>query len=163
MRRGIVAGLGLVALAVVLGATVFRGDVAAAAGPLMNVFVTNDASHPVPVSVTNTPVPVNAGFETQLLLDEELTDGARRTIDVAAYKTLHVDFDLTNGTCATSGASLLVVEATHFLERGRIGADEACTGGFTGKTIEMPGRSVTLIVHALPGDTWRVVVFGRAN
>ena len=24
-------------------------------------------------------------------------------------------------------------------------------------------RSVTLIVHALPGDTWRVVVFGRAN
>jgi len=115
------------------------------------------------VQITNPRLAVDAGFETQLLLDRELRDGERVTLDVAAYKTLHFDFDLTNGTCATSGASLLVVEATRFLERLRIGADEACTGGFTGAAIEMPGRSITLIVHAIPGDTWRVVVFGRAN
>jgi hypothetical protein len=171
MRRPLIAALAIVALAVLLGGTVFREQVAQAAQNL-NVFVTNDASHPVPVheqgtaqvNVSNsTPVRVDAGFETQLVFDQELQDGDRVTIPVAAYKTLHFDFDLTNGTCATSGASLLILEATHFLERGRIGADEACVGGFTGKTIEMPGRSLTLIVHALPGDTWRVVVFGRAN
>jgi hypothetical protein len=153
MRHSILAALLVVAVATALGATVFREEVAAAAATL-NVVVTNDATH---------PVPVHEQIETQLLLDREFTDGQRETIDVAAYKTIHLDFDLTNGTCASSGASLLAVEATRFLERARIGADEACTGGFTGKTIEMPGRSLTLIVHAVPGDTWRVVVFGRAN
>jgi len=86
------------------------------------------------------------------------------TIPVEAYKTIHVDFDVVSGDCALSGARLFVLEATHFLNRAQIGADEACTGGFTGETIEMPGRSLTLIA-SIPhvGDTWRVLVFGRAN
>jgi hypothetical protein len=150
-KYGVGAGGMLVLVMAVLLATGWGSAVAA---QITNVFVTNDAAH---------PVPVQNQIETQLLFDQVLQDGDRVTIPVAAYKTLHFDFDLTNGTCATSGASLLVVEATRFLERLRIGADEACTGGFTGKTIEIPGRSITLIVHALPGDTWRVVVFGRAN
>jgi len=161
MHRTLLATLLLVSIAAALGATVFREQVAEAAQNLV-VTVSNDAAHPVPVHEQGT-VTVTAPIETQLLVDREFTDGERATIDVAAHKTIHLDFDLTNGTCATSGASLLVVEATRFLERARIGADEACTGGFTGRTIEMPGRSLTLIVHALPGDTWRVVVFGRAN
>lgn len=161
MHRPLLATLLLVSIAAALGATVFREQVADAAQTLV-VTVSNDPAHPVPVQEQGT-VTVTAPIETQLLVDRVFTDGERATIDVAAYKTIHLDFDLTNGTCATSGASLLVVEATRFLERARIGADEACTGGFTGRTIEMPGRSLTLIVHALPGDTWRVVVFGRAN
>jgi hypothetical protein len=161
MRRSMLAALAVVVLAVALGSTVFREGIANAAQNL-SVFVTNDASHPVPVQQQGA-LQVNSADETQLVLDRIFTDGERATIPVAAYKTLHFDFDLVNGTCATSGASLLIVEATRFLERGRIGADEACTGGFTGSTIEMPGRSVILIVHALPGDEWRVVVFGRAN
>jgi len=161
MHRRLSVVVLFVLVAAVLGATVFREEIATAASNL-NVFVTNDAAHPVPVQQQGT-LTVQAPIETQLLFDQELQDGERATINVAAYKTIHLDFDLTNGTCATSGASLLVVEATRFLERARIGADEACTGGFTGRSIEMPGRSITLIVHALPGDTWRVVVFGRAN
>jgi hypothetical protein len=172
MKRGATIGAALLlGIGIALGATVFRTDIAQATGLAQSVTVDNTAANPVPVrqqgtaqvSITNSSVPVSPSYETQLLVDQEVVDGDRVTVPVAAYKTLHFDFDLVNGTCASSGASLLVVEATHFLERLRIGADEACTGGFTGKTIEMPGRSITLIVHALPGDTWRVVVFGRAN
>jgi hypothetical protein len=161
MRRSMFIAAIVLVLAAALGSTVFREQVANAAQNL-SVFVTNDAAHPVPVSQQGT-LTVVSGDQTQLVLDQVFTDGDRATISVAAYKTLHFDFDLQSGTCATSGASLLIVESTRFLERGRIDATEACTGGFTGKTIEMPGRSVTLIVHALPGDEWRVVVFGRAN
>ena len=44
----------LVVGAVFLGATVFRAQVASAA-QLLNVFVANDAAHPVPVAVQGTP------------------------------------------------------------------------------------------------------------
>jgi hypothetical protein len=44
----------LCAGAVVLGSTVFREQVAAAAPAIINVFVTNDPAHPVPVSGTVT-------------------------------------------------------------------------------------------------------------
>ena len=48
MRKAIIPALLLVLVSVVLGATVFREQVAHAASNL-NVFVTNDAAHPVPV------------------------------------------------------------------------------------------------------------------
>src|SRR4051794_11376553 len=98
MRRSIAGAVFVVVLAAVLGATVFREEVAAAAATL-NVFVTNDAAHPVPVHEQGT-LTVVAPVETQLLLDQTYQDGDRVTLDVAAYKTVHFDFDLTNGTCA---------------------------------------------------------------
>jgi len=153
MRRPLLAALALVAAAVALGATAFREDIADAAG-MLSVFVTNDSSHPVPVS---------AGYETQLLLDQVMSNGDRATIPVAAYKTVHFDFRIDNGGCAGSFASLTVVEGATFLGRGHIDADDACVGGFTGQTIEIPGRSLTFIVTAPGTDTWRVVAFGRAN
>jgi hypothetical protein len=53
MRKAITALL-LVLVSVVLGATVFREQVAHAAA-ILNVFVTNDASHPVPVTSADDP------------------------------------------------------------------------------------------------------------
>lgn len=53
MRKSAFAAL-LVVGAVFLGATVFRAQVAAAAPAILNVFVTNDSSNPVPVSVQGT-------------------------------------------------------------------------------------------------------------
>jgi hypothetical protein len=50
MRNAAVAAAVTVLASVVLGATVFREQVASAAGKLENVFVTNDAAHPVPVT-----------------------------------------------------------------------------------------------------------------
>jgi hypothetical protein len=171
MRKALIAALLLMSASVVLGATVFRENVAQAASSL-NVFVNNDTAHPVPVheqgtaqvNVTNMRLPVDAGFQTQVLLNRVFSGDERATIDVGAYKTFHVDFQLENGSCFSSGASLLVVEATDFVSRLRIGADEACTGGFSGHTFELPASSLTFIVHIPnPGDTWRVVVFARAN
>jgi hypothetical protein len=52
MRRAIIPALLLVLVSVVLGATVFREQVAHAASNL-NVFVTNDSAHPVPVREQN--------------------------------------------------------------------------------------------------------------
>ncbi len=170
MGRSMLGALLIVTVAATLGATVFREDVAAAAGNL-TVLVTNDAEHPVPVheqgtaqvTVMNSSLAVNAGYETQLLLDQVMSNGQRVTIPVATYKTVHVDFRIDSGGCAGSFSSLTVVEGATFLNRGHIDAADACVGGFTGQTIEMPGRSLTFIVSAPPGDTWRVVAFGRAN
>jgi hypothetical protein len=116
------------------------------------------------VNIANSSVPVSPSYETQVLLDQVFEGNDRVTIPVGAYKTVHFDFQLVNGTCFGSGASLLALEATHFLLRARIGANDACTGGFTGETIEMPGQSMTVIV-SIPtaGDKWRALVFGRAN
>jgi hypothetical protein len=172
MKSGAMIGAALLlAAGVVLGATVFRTDIAQATGLAQSVTVDNTAANPVPVHeqgtaqvrVTNSSVPVSPSYETQLLLDQVFQDNGRATIAVGAYKTVHLDFVLENGGCAGSGASLLAVETTQFLFRERIRADEACVSGFAGKTIEMPGQSMTLIVGAPPGDSWRVVVFGRAN
>lgn len=162
MRRTLITAFLIVLVATVLGATVFREEVAAAAANL-NVFVTNDAAHPVPVRQQGT-LTVDAAYETQLLIDQVVSNNDRITIPVAAYKTLHVDFDLVSGNCALSGARLFIVETTHFLNREQIGADESCQGGFSGKQLELPGRELTFIA-SIPstGDTWRVVVFGRAN
>jgi hypothetical protein len=164
MRKALIPALLIVVLSMVLGATVFREEVAQAAASL-NVFVTNDTAHPVPVQQQGTATVnvANPGFETQLLLDQTFMDGDRATVSVAAYKTIHVDFDLVSGNCFGSGASLLIVESTRFLFRDRIGADDACTSGFPGIALDTPGRSLTFIVNAQAGDTWRVVVFGRGN
>jgi hypothetical protein len=54
MRKWSFAALMIVG-AVFLGATVFRAQVAAAAPAILQVFVTNDASNPVPVAVKGTP------------------------------------------------------------------------------------------------------------
>jgi hypothetical protein len=52
MRKALVLGISLLVASVVLGGTVFRQQVAEAAS-MLSVFVTNDASHPVPVREQN--------------------------------------------------------------------------------------------------------------
>lgn len=66
MNRAVIGALALVVVSAILGATVFREQVARAAPPITSVFVTNDASQPVPVrqegtaevSVTNSVLTV---------------------------------------------------------------------------------------------------------
>jgi hypothetical protein len=117
MRHRLLPAVLLVTIAAILGATVFRAEIAGAAATL-TVFVSNDATHPVPVHEQGT-VTVSAPIETQVLVDRTFTGDERATIDVAAYKALHLDFTLAKGSCFGSGASLLAVEATRFLRRAR--------------------------------------------
>jgi hypothetical protein len=64
MRRILAITLALLVAAAVLGATAFREELAHAAPAILNVFVTNDAAHPVPVAVTGQPVSVSDASET---------------------------------------------------------------------------------------------------
>ena len=57
-RKATISALLLVGVGVVLGATVFRADIAQATGLAQAVTVNNTAINPVPVNVTNTAVPV---------------------------------------------------------------------------------------------------------
>lgn len=100
MRKWSVVAL-LVTGAVVLGATVFREQIARAAPPITQVFVTNDTSRPVPVqgtvTVQGTPsvnvVDAREPFEKRLdfdLDDGDFSDTASFT--VPAGKRLVVEF-----------------------------------------------------------------------
>jgi len=109
MRRSILGVVVVVAVAVVLGATVFREEIASAAATL-NVLVTNDTSIPVPVRArgavqvtASTPLAVDAGLETQLLVDQVVHDNDRVTIPVEAYETIHVDGSSTRSSTTTTG------------------------------------------------------------
>jgi hypothetical protein len=173
MRKALIPAFLLLLGSMVLGATVLREPLASAANPFMNVIGGNDASHPVPVQAQGTvpvqqqgTVTVSEPIQTQELLNQVVQNENRQTIDVSAYKTLQVYFDLVSGSCAGSGASLDVLETSDslFLGRANISADDACKGSFTGETIDMPGRTLTFIpIIPNSGDKWRVVVFGRAN
>jgi hypothetical protein len=54
MRRSVVMAILVLLAGTVLGGTVFRAPVGYAASELLNVFVTNDSTHPVPVREQNT-------------------------------------------------------------------------------------------------------------
>jgi hypothetical protein len=88
MRKAIIPAFLLLLGSTVLGATVLREPLAKAAVPIASVFVTNDASHPVPVheqgtanvNVTNSslqvaaPTPITAGGRSVPLVCETQAD-----------------------------------------------------------------------------------------
>jgi hypothetical protein len=91
MRKAIIPALLLVLVSVVLGATVFREQVAHAASNL-NVFVTNDAAHPVPVREQGT-VGITSADQNVVLYDHTNTptDGNfTPLIDTANAKEIRI-------------------------------------------------------------------------
>jgi hypothetical protein len=100
-RRALIGALLLIGVGVVLGATVFRTDIAQATGLAQSVTVTNTAANPVPVTgtvgVQGTPsvkvVDQREPFETRLDLslgDGDFGDGANFTVPTG--KRLVVEF-----------------------------------------------------------------------
>jgi hypothetical protein len=74
MRKPLVLGIALlVTSVVVLGSTVFRQQVADASS-LLNVFVTNDSSHPVPVREQNTDANGNIKVHEQSTANINVTN-----------------------------------------------------------------------------------------
>src|SRR5262245_42441169 len=55
MRQKVLVALLLIGVSAVLGATVLREPIAAAASPFQNVIIGNDSSHPVPVRSADPP------------------------------------------------------------------------------------------------------------
>jgi len=88
MRKVILGSILLTLASAVLGATVFRAPIAAAASPFTNVIVGNTDSNPVPVSVP-APVPVTSGGG-----DLPITGGDTRLVQPAVTATaisIHMD------------------------------------------------------------------------
>jgi hypothetical protein len=76
LRRLIGVTISLVVLSSVLGATVFREDIAHAAGGMVSVFVTNDTSHPVPVREQATDANGNLKVHEQGIAEVNVTNGS---------------------------------------------------------------------------------------
>ena len=99
-RRVLIGALLLVGVGVVLGATVFRTDIAQATGLAQSVTVANTPSNPVPVqqqgtasvNVTNTSLAVHDQATTQLLATGTVSDTntSLPDIDVSGYKEVRV-------------------------------------------------------------------------
>ena len=88
MRKVILGSILLTLASAVLGATVFRAPIAAAASPFTNVIIGNTDSNPVPVSVP-VPVPVTSGGG-----DLPITGGDTRLLQPAVTATaisIHMD------------------------------------------------------------------------
>jgi hypothetical protein len=88
MRKVLLGSILMALTAAVLGATVFRAPIAAAASPFTNVIIGNTSSNPVPVAVP-APTPVTSGGG-----DVQLTAGATTLLQSAVTATaisIHMD------------------------------------------------------------------------
>jgi hypothetical protein len=96
MRKALVLGIVLlVTSVVVLGGTVFRQQVADASS-LLNVFVTNDSSHPVPVREQNVDANGNIKVHEQGTANVNVTNSGL-TVTPKAASAFHVN-ELTAAT-----------------------------------------------------------------
>jgi hypothetical protein len=140
-RQAVIAALLVVGVAVVLGATVFRTDIAQATGLAQSVTVTNTASNPVPVNVTNTSVPVHE----QGTANVNVTGTPKvNALDAGELYQQRVDAQLCNG-CFNGSASFTVPAGKRFVAEfisvqvilppgqaanAYYNADTGATGGF---------------------------------
>jgi len=88
MRKVVLGSILLTLASAVLGATVFRAPIAAAASPFTNVIIGNTESNPVPVSVP-APTPVTSGGG-----DVQLNGGITNLLQSAVTATaisIHMD------------------------------------------------------------------------
>ena len=116
MRKGLIASA-LVLTAVVLGASVFREQVASAADKVQSVFVTNDASHPVPVTSADDPGRQAFAFFKSDSWDSG--DSHDVSFTVPAGKRLVIEAVSISGLLDTHGQKMLTAAVqAHVLPRG---------------------------------------------
>ena len=158
MRKPLVLGIALLVTSVVfLGSTVFRQQVADASS-LLNVFVTNDSSHPVPVHEQNTDANGNIKVHEQGTANINVTNTSAIPVheqgtanaSIAAFPqatTVHEDGgDVSGGsqkvdTFATINASTIVLMASGNTADFQVVAP---TGRVEFFDIVPPGSTVTI-------------------
>jgi hypothetical protein len=168
------AGIGallLVCVGVVLGATVFRSDIAQATGLAQSITVNNTAANPVPVDVTNTSVPVHEQgtanvsvtntslsvheqTKTELAAEAVVTSAAPlENVDVSGYKEIRIQ----TGNLSCLPTDTLIVRT----DQGIIDQFEFCASHGASKTYDVPG--LNLAVFCQCAGSAQVSVFGRSN
>ena len=158
MRREATLGaLLLITVGIILGATVFRSDIAQATGLAQSVTVTNTAINPVPVqqqgtasvNVTNTSLAVHNQATTQLLVSGELSSGASTlasNLDVSSYREIRLAPGFV--ACAPSGGEIfLILEATEGAQNYTVDDINVCAGpdaALHNLVYDVPGRTLTI-------------------
>jgi hypothetical protein len=182
MRRAVLVGLLLLVGSAVLGATVLREPIAWAAAPVSSVFVSNDASRPVPVREVNTDgggaikvheqgtVAVSEEVATELIARQIINAAVPAlTVDVSSYREIRL---ASNGWGCDGGAtvslSMLAVESGASYP---IDAIPVCDAGTSvgvkamrdalNRTYEIPGRTLRLEITGDGGIG--LAIFGRRN
>jgi hypothetical protein len=179
-KRALIGALLLIGVGVVLGATVFRADIAQATGLAQAVTVANTTNNPVPVqqqgtasvNVTNTSVPVHeqgtanvnvtgtasveAADETQALLTANPSGNPwERSIDVSAYRQIRINAAI---NCAQNGSANVLVYSVGSTLMNIDSFTVGCVD--TTRTYEVPGT--TLLIRWYGGQGF-LDVYGRAN
>src|SRR5262245_13498102 len=162
MRRGAFIGaILLVGLGVVLGATVFRTDIAQATGldkQAQNVIVKNTPQQAVPVTDSNT---------TQLLWSGNLggPNGSTPDLDVSGYS--HIRIGAAAIGCGQTGNDDLSVDAVESGQLYSVDSIHPCDGSLGGSGIhrsyDVPGRTLRITCFCAANTGVFLAVFGRAN
>jgi hypothetical protein len=158
------AGGMLVLVTTILLATSWGSAVAA---QISNVFVTNDASHPVPVheqgtaSVSLAPGgnAVTSADQTQVVLEHEFAaGGATQLIDVSGYDTIRIASGSSTNCNSSTVLNLKVIDIPHAYT-----IDDVSPCGVMAKTYSAPGTTLALALIGDPGTSVDIIVLGRRN
>jgi len=173
MGRKFAVAVGLLVVAAILGASVLREPIAAAASPFTNVIVGNDASNPVPVREQNTDangnIRVHESSATALVATAQVSSGHSVDIDVSQYREIRFassGFGCSGGTTAFFTVDA-IEEGVHYrvmalqLCGGASGANDDFFEDLAANVIEVPGR--TLRLQAGTGGSVNLAIFGRTN
>ena len=158
MRKAVVLAIALLVTSVVLGGTVFRQQVADASA-LLNVFVTNDSSHPVPVREQNLDANgnikvheqgtanVNVTNSSLSVRAPAVTDGAGFVGPAPAQLSGPEQIELcVTSTTKTCTATALVITMTAGVENFRL---TLSSGGIAASFVGPAGGGVSNIVLPL--------------
>jgi hypothetical protein len=134
MRRIIFIALLLLGTSLVLGATVFRAEVASAAATL-NVVVTNNSDNPVPIRDADNPASDSVMLSHTRAFPNHANSFADDLYTVPANKRL-------------------VIEYMHTIVSLPTGDQAACRILFPGKHLEIPLVHLTTLDFADPPERW---------
>jgi len=148
-------------LALVMAVVLATGSGSAVAAQIVNVFVTNDASHPVPVHEQGTAQTQSADA-TQLVLDHRFAPGERQTVDVSAYREIRI----TVGDCSNGELNVAQIDPSPGPGSGSGGGaldnwTIDCSNANTA-TFEVPGTQLLLVWQSDIGPA-EFLIYGRRN
>lgn len=175
MQRVLAIAALLLVTSLVLGATVFRAEVARAAQAILPVLVTNNASQPVPVREQGTPTVginpsangVTSADTTRTLFDQTVT-GANFSgdIDTANAKQIRLFIWVLPGSCVSLDGALIQGKDASGEFIGLV-ARARPEPGFCHLSylIDLPPPKIRIVLEGSMSGTlsWRLVVIGRSN
>jgi hypothetical protein len=138
-------------LVLVMAILLATGWGSAVAAQISNVFVTNDASHAVPVASAD---------QTEVVLQHTFTTtGGTQIIDVRGYRTIRIAMGSTTGCTSSVVFNLKVVEVPHAYNIDTVPCDQLQVS----RTYAVPGTTLVLGLFGDPGSSADIIVLGRRN